>query len=202
VDVAKSNVAITPEVYSRLQEVVRVCTRTADTLWREKDVLTEEDIKGLFDESNSLIASRQRLIVDLARKRKEQREKAEESEPQNGGNGAKTKAKERTRGRDVPYLRPQNQLAEDVLYKPIYDPELRSVVVDVNMAHPFSKAVFSVSPGEGKKSVPRKATTAVQQLLYVLGHVEYSLDEDENNRQLLNRFRRYTSMNLRTLLAG
>ena len=201
VDVAKSNVTITPEVYSRLQELVRVCTRTADTLWREKDVLTEEDIKGLFDESNSLIASRQKLIVDLARKRKEQREKAEESEPQNGGSGGKAKAKEKTQRKDVPYLRPQNQMAEDVLYKPIYDPELRSVVVDVNMAHPFSKAVFSVSPGEGKKSVPRKATTAVQQLLYVLGHVEYSLDEDENNRQLLNRFRRYASMNLRTLLA-
>jgi hypothetical protein len=52
VDVAKSNVAITPEVLSRLQELVKVCTRTASTLWREKDVLTDEDIKGLFDKSN------------------------------------------------------------------------------------------------------------------------------------------------------
>jgi hypothetical protein len=202
VDVAKSNVTITPEVFSRLQELVRICTRTADTLWREKDVLTEEDIKGLFDESNSLIASRQRLIVDLARKRKEQREQAEEPQPQNGGSsGAKMKEKEKARKKDVPYLRPQDSLPEDVLYRPLYDPELRSVVVEVNLAHPFSKAVFSVSPGEGKKSVPRKATTAVQQLLYVLGHVECMLNDEGDNGDLMGQFRRYASMNLRALLA-
>lgn len=200
VDVAKSNVTVTPEVFAKLQELVKVCTRTADTLWREKDILTEDDIRGLFDETNSLIGSRQRLIVDLARKRREQREQAEESQPPAGANGTKAKAKEKAR-KDIPYVRAKDQLSEDVLYRPIYDAELRSVVVDVNMAHPFSKAVFSVSPGEGKKSVPRKATTAVQQLLYVLGHVEYSLNEDEDNRELLNQFRRYASMNLRALLA-
>lgn len=201
VDVAKSNLTITQEVFSRLQELVKVCTRTADTLWREKDVLTEEDIRDVFDESNSLIASRLRLIVDLARQRREQKKQAEETRPQNVTNGAKAKEKEKAQRKDIPYLRPQDQLPEDVLYRPIYDPELRSVVVDVNLAHPFSKAVFSVSPGEGKKSIPRKAATAVQQLLYVFGHVEWMLNEQEENRELMDQFRRYSSMNLRALLA-
>lgn len=198
VDVAKSTVTLTPEVFSRLLEVIKVCTKTAQTLWREKDILTEEDIQGLFDESNSLIASRQRLIVDLAKKRREQQRKAEGGPDAPSSEG---KQKGRSKHKDVPYLRPQNHLPEDVLYRPMFEPEMQAVVVDVNLAHPFSKAVFSISPGEGKRSVPRKATTAVQQLLYVLGQVEYSLNDNEDNRELLDQFRRYASMNLRALLA-
>jgi phage protein D len=156
-------------------------------------------LKAFSTNPTGLIASRQRLIVDLARQRKEQRKQAEEVQPQNDTNGVKTKERQKAQ-QDIPYLRSQNSLPEDVLYRPIYDPELRSVVVDVNLAHPFSKAVFSVSPGEGKKSIPRKATTAVQQLLYVFGHVEYMLNDDEN-QELMGQFRRYASMNLRALLA-
>lgn len=200
VDVAKSNVTLTPELMGKLQDLVRVCTKTADTLWRDKDVLTEEDIRSLFDESNSLIASRQRLIVDLAKKRREQQRKADDPQP-GATNGGGAKQKEKSRKKDVPYLRPQEHIAEDVLYRPIFDGEVNSVVVDVNMNHPFSKAVFSVSPGEGKKAVPRKATTAVQQLIYVLGHTEYQLNDDQENNELLQQFRRYASMNLRALLS-
>ncbi len=199
VDVAKSHITLTQEVFSRLSELVKVCTRTAQTLWREKDILTEDDIRGLFDESNSLIASRQRLIIDLAKKRREQQERAETDEPgRNGGRKGKKPAKAT---KEVAYLRPQSRLPEDVLYRPMYDPEVRSVVVDVNLDHPFSKAVFSVSPGEAKRSVPRKATTAVQQLLYVLGQAEYMLNDEEDNRELLDQFRRFASLNLRALLA-
>jgi hypothetical protein len=199
VDVAKSHISLSQEAFARLQELVKVCTRTADTLWREKDVLTEEDIKGLFDESNSLIASRQRLIIDLAKKRAEQREKAESTPP--GANGGRKGRQGKKSPKEIPYVRPQDTLPEDVLYRPIFDPELQSVVVDVNLAHPFSKAVFSVSPGEGKRSVPRRATTAVQQLLYVLGQVEWGLNDSEDNRELLDQFRKYCSLNLRALLA-
>ena len=84
---------------------------------------------------------------------------------------------------------------------PTANPAVQSVVVDINLAHPFSKAVFSVSPGEGKRSVPRRATTAVQQLIYVLGHVEHMLNDELENRELFEQFRRYASMNLRALLA-
>ena len=199
VDVAKSHITLTQEVFSRLSELVKVCTRTAQTLWREKDVLTDEDIRGLFDESNSLIASRQRLIIDLAKKRREQQERAETVEP--GKNGGKKGKKTGKASKEVAYLRPQSRLPEDVLYRPMYDPEVRSVVVDVNLDHPFSKAVFSVSPGEARRSVPRKATTAVQQLLYVLGQAEYMLNDEEDNRELLDQFRRFASLNLRALLA-
>jgi hypothetical protein len=199
VDVAKSHVTLSPDAYSQLQELVSVATKTADTLWREKDVLTEEDIKGLFDESNSLIASRHRLIVDLAKKRREKEAKAESAEPdKNDGHKGKPAPKVR---KDVPYVRPQESLPEDVLYRPMFDPDVQSVVVDINLAHPFSRAVFSVSPGEGKRSVPRRATTAVQQLMYVLGHVEYMLNDAAENRELLEQFRRYASLNLRALLA-
>ncbi|MDX6403866.1 MAG: hypothetical protein QOH70_1321 [Blastocatellia bacterium] len=199
VDVAKSHVTLSPEVFSRLQELASVAIKTAETLWREKDVLTEEDIKGVFDESNSLIASRHRLIIDLAKKRREKQAKAESGEPSKSGDSkGKTAPKSRE---DIPYLRPQESLPEDVLYRPIFDPEVQSVVVDINLAHPFSKAVFSVSPGEGKRTVPRKATTAVQQLIYVLGHVEHMLNDEPENRELLEQFRRYASMNLRALLA-
>ena len=199
VDVAKSHVGLSPEAISRLKEFVAVATKTAQTLWREKDVLTEEDIRGLFDESNSLIASRHRLIVDLAKKRREKEEKAESAEPAND-DSPNRKLKQKARD-DVPYLRPTEFLAEDVLYRPRFDPEVQAVVVDINLAHPFSKAVFSVSPGEGKRSVPRKATTAVQQLIYILGHAEHMLNDEPDNRELLAQFRRYASMNLRALLA-
>ena len=199
VDVAKSNVTLSPEAFSRLQELVGVATKTADTLWREKDVLTEDDIKSLFDESNSLIASRHRLIIDLAKKRREKEAKAESSEPEKA---TTPQQKGVTKRRDdIPYLRSQESLPEDVLYRPIFDPKVQSLVVDINLAHPFSKAVFSVSPGEGKRSVPRKATTAVQQLVYILGHAENMLNDEPENRELLEQFRRYVSMNLRALLA-
>jgi Histidine kinase-, DNA gyrase B-, and HSP90-like ATPase len=199
VDVAKSHVTLSPEVFSRLQELTNVAVKTAETLWREKDVLTQEDIKGVFDESNSLIASRHRLIVDLAKKRREKQAKAESSEPDKiASSQVKPTSKVRE---DIPYVRPQEFLPEDVLYRPIFDPAVQAVVVDINLAHPFSKAVFSVSPGEGKRAVPRKATTAVQQLMYVLGHVEHMLNDEPENRELFEQFRRYASMNLRALLA-
>src|SRR5262249_41579406 len=110
VDVAKSHVTLSPDAYSQLQELVSIATKTADTLWREKDVLTEEDIKGLFDESNRLIASRHQLIVDLAKKRREKQAKAESAEAgKDGGRKEKTKAK---KADEVPYLRPQESLPE------------------------------------------------------------------------------------------
>jgi hypothetical protein len=199
VDVAKSHVTLSPEVFSRLQELASVAIKTAETLWREKDVLTQEDIKGVFDESNSLIASRHRLIIDLAKKRRQKQAMAESTEPdKNVISAGKVAPKVRE---DIPYLRPQESLPEDVLYRPIFDPAVQSVVVDINLAHPFSKAVFSVSPGEGKRTIPRRATTAVQQLMYVLGHVEHMLNDEPENRELLEQFRRYASMNLRALLA-
>jgi hypothetical protein len=195
VDVAKSNVNVSPEAAAALQEKVRICTQTAQTLWREKDVLTTEDIKGLFDESNRLISSRQKLLVDTARKRREDANEKNDPERKPTQKGVPKTRK------DVPYLLPKDSLPEDVLYRPLYSGDLQNVVVEVNLSHPFSKAVFSVSPGEGKKAVPRKATTAAQQLLYILGHAEYSLAGDGENRQLLEQFRRYASMNLRALLA-
>jgi hypothetical protein len=138
--------------------------------------------------------------VDLAKKRREKEERAESDEPVMTSDGPELKQTQKSRD-DVPYLRPMESLAEDVLYRPRFDPEVQAIVVDINLAHPFSKAVFSVSPGEGKRSVPRKATTAVQQLIYILGHAEHMLNDDPDNRDLLAQFRRYASMNLRALLA-
>jgi hypothetical protein len=156
-------------------------------------VLTPDDIQGLFDESNRLIASRHKLLVEALKKRKADwaaRKKA----------AAAGAGKEKAQRLNAPYLRPMKSLPEDVLYRPLLDADLGGLVVEVNVAHPFSKAVFEVSPGDGRKSVPRRATTAIQQLLYVLGYCEDLSDEGEH-QELFEQFRRYVSMNLRALLA-
>jgi hypothetical protein len=195
VDVAKSTVTATPEIQQKLQEMVTIARKTAETLWRERDVLTEEDIVGLFDESNRLIGARTNLLVETAVTRKANKK------PSNGKVVVETPpAKPKAKPQDIPYLIPKESLPGDVLYRPIYDGELQSVVVEINLSHPFSKAVFSVSPGEGRGSLPRKATTATQQLLFVLGAAEYGLAGDDGNEKLLEQFRRYASMNLRALL--
>lgn len=210
VDVAKSSVILAPDASSRLQELVNICTKTADTLWRERDVLKPEDIKEVFQETNRLIESRHRLLVDIARKRKIQREKESTTTTttEKSTNTAAKKVEKKPVTPEKPekretasYLVPRDSLPEDVLYRPIFHPDLKTVVVEVNLSHPFSKAIFAISASEGKGTLPRKATTAAQQLLFVLGDVEHSLNDDDMNRELFNQFRRYASMNLRALLA-
>jgi len=229
VDVAKSVVTVTPEVQQKLQEMVQVSRKTAETLWREKDVLTEEDVKGLFDETNRLIASRSNLLAETAESRKK---KARVSSPsaqrssagngqvptngqQTGGPAGSTAAVQtslpgkaaapalppkKTIPRDIPYLQPVDTLPADVLYRPIWNGDLAAVVVQINRSHPFYKAVFSSSSGEGRDSLPRTAATATQQLIYTLGSTEWSLSVDEDQERLFEQYRRYASMNLRALL--
>jgi hypothetical protein len=196
VDVAKSTIMLSQELTNRLQECVSNCTKTANVLWREFDVITPEDIKGLFDESNRLIASRAKL---LAKKR---------VTPKNGKVTAKkpmaTPAKPTVNGdtkEEAPYLVPVDSLPDGVLYRPIWNGQTETVVVEVNLSHAFSKAVFSVSPEEAKKKIPRKATTAVQQLIYILGSTEYAFD-DKETEVLFEQFRKHASLNLTGLLTG
>ena len=75
-------------------------------------------------------------------------------------------------------------------------------MIEVNVSHPFAKAVFEGEADNAKRSVPRRATTAIQQLLYVLGHSEFHMsdDEDGENALLFEQYRRYLSMNLSALL--
>jgi long-subunit acyl-CoA synthetase (AMP-forming) len=75
-------------------------------------------------------------------------------------------------------------------------------VVEVNLSHPFSKAVFEVSHAE-ITSVPRRATNAVQQLLYILGYCEFTMvgeDENDDDARMFEQYRRYVSMNIEALL--
>jgi hypothetical protein len=216
VDVAKSVVTVTPEVTQKLQEMVLISRKTAETLWREKDVLTDEDVKGLFDESNKLIGSRANLLVDSIQARKK-KAKVQEGQtvpaannktqpaavphPQPGPKSQQTqKLLPKPAHKDVPYLRPVESLPADVLYRPIFNPGLQSVVVEVNKQHPFYKAVFSTSSGEGRDSLPRRATTATQQLIYVLGVTEWGLATEDDQERLFEQYRRFASMNLRALL--
>jgi histidine kinase/DNA gyrase B/HSP90-like ATPase len=224
VDVAKSVVTVTPEVQQKLQEFVQVSRKTAETLWREKDVLTEEDVKGLFDETNRLIASRSNLLAETAesRKKKARASSASSARPphvngnsaagarQTGtsssgpatlpGKAAPALPASKTSPRDIPYLQQVDTLPADVLYRPIWNGDLSAVVVQINRSHPFYKAVFSSSPGEGRDSLPRTAATATQQLIYTLGSTEWSLAVDEDQERLFEQYRRYASMNLRALL--
>ena len=227
VDVAKSVVTVTPEVQQKLQEMVQVARKTAETLWREKDVLTEEDVKGLFDETNRLIASRSNLLAETAESRKkkarsgvaaanQQKTNGQSVAPAKDGSAAPVAPTipsatalpgrpaalpgRKTMPQDIPYLQPVDSLPADVLYRPIWNGDLSSVVVQINRSHPFYKAVFSTSKGEGRDSLPRTATTATQQLIYVLGSTEWSLSPDEDQERLFEQYRRYASMNLRALL--
>lgn len=207
VDVAKSVVTVTPEVTQKLQEMVLISRKTAETLWREKDVLTDEDVKGLFDESNKLIGSRANLLVDSVQARKKKaKAQAEPTPPPNGSKEQETRTapppqpSPKPAYQDIPYLQPVESLPADVLYRPIYNGELKAVVVQVNKQHPFYKAVFSSSSGEGRDSLPRRATTATQQLIYVLGLTEWGLTDDADQERLFEQFRRFASMNLRALL--
>ncbi|MFX9031527.1 hypothetical protein ABTN13_20695, partial [Acinetobacter baumannii] len=59
--------------------------------------------------------------------------------------------------------------------------------------------------GNSKRAVPRRATTAIQQLLYVLGYCEYTMsgdddDDDGETTRLFEQYRRYLSMNVTALL--
>jgi hypothetical protein len=195
VDVAKSTVLLSEEVANKLKPFVTTALRTADTLWREKDILTPNDIQGLFDESNRLIASRHKLLIEALKKRKAELGQRKRPAPRADKGGKKEQA---TKGA---FLRPVASLPQDVLYRPLLDGDVGGLVVEVNLAHPFSKALFEVSASQGKKSIPRRATTAIQQLLYVLGYCEDSLSDDNEQRELFEQFRRYVSMNLRALLA-
>jgi hypothetical protein len=194
VDVAKSTILLSQEAASRLQEFVSNSIKTADVLWRERDVITPDDIKGLFDESNRLIASRIKL---LAKKRVSPKTgKIKSRKALVPGPGPKLDLRD-----EAAYLVPVETLPEGVLYRPMWNGDSDGVVVEVNLSHPFSKAVFSVTPEEAKKRVPRKATTAVQQLLYILGSTEYTFD-NEDATQLFDAFRKHASLNLSALLAG
>lgn len=76
-----------------------------------------------------------------------------------------------------------------------------------SLSLPFAKAVFEASGGEStlansNRSVPRRATTAMQQLLYVLGYCEFTMSDDEDGEtvRLFEQYRRYVSMNVTALL--
>src|SRR5581483_5663088 len=225
VDVAKSGATVTPEVQQKLQEMVQISRKTAETLWREKDVLTEEDVNGLFDETNRLIASRSNLLAETAESRKKKARasnapavstsqgsgKAHAGAPQSGTSQTAQVSSQgksatpavqgaKTSPRDIPYLQQVDTLPADVLYRPIWNGDLKAVVVQINRSHPFYKAVFSSSPGEGRDSLPRTAATATQQLIYTLGSTEWSLVVDEDQERLFEQYRQYASMNLRALL--
>jgi histidine kinase/DNA gyrase B/HSP90-like ATPase len=226
VDVAKSVVNVTPEVVQKLQEMVTICRKTCDTLWRERDVVTDEDINSMFDDTNKLIASRANLLVESidARKKKARAAGGHGSRPTPAAGSAAAPAAvptPPTKGiqpaptatpvkqlppaakvppRDIPYLQPVQSLPADVLYRPIWSGDVNAVVVQVNKSHPFYKAVFSSSSGEGRDSLPRAAATATQQLIFVLGATEWNVATDEELERLFEQYRRFASMNLRALL--
>lgn len=208
VDVAKSTTLLSPEATAALQPLIKAATSTADTLWREKDVLTRDDIAGLFDESNRLIGSRQKLLVEAASKRKmATKAQARKVPPATRTNTGPTPTPQTVPGIGATgqktgpgmFLRPQDTLPEDFVYRPWF--ENGDFMVEVSLAHPFSKAVFEVPPGEGKKGLQRRATTAIQQLIYLLGYCEWGLTDEPETREMFEQFRRYLSMNLRALLA-
>lgn len=199
VDVAKSAVNLSPEAKSKIQDLVTTSTRTADLLWRERDVLTQEDIQSLFDEANRLIAAKAKLLVKrVDPKTGKVTARVSTSPPQPTPATGSVKGTP-SASEDVPYILPVDSLPGGVLYRPRFDGDVGGVVVDVNLAHPFAKAVFNVAPdGDGNRRVLRKAATATQQLLYVLGSSEYQFPPENND--LFEQFRKLTSLNLSAIV--
>jgi hypothetical protein len=235
VDVAKSTIVLDDEAEAKLRPLFRDSARTADTLWRQKDVPTKVEIEDLFNESNRLIGSRANLLIEAInqkpgelriRKPKPKIRPAPSvsaphaspstsTDPSPGGADVSAPGDAPLAPTSVPpsktksklggYLRPVEQLPDGVLYRPLMDADV-GLVVEVNISHPFAKAVFEAS-GEStsagtKRTVPRLASTAIQQLLYVLGFCEFTMSDDENGdtARLFDQYRRYLSMNVTALL--
>jgi hypothetical protein len=231
VDVAKSTIVLDDEAEAKLKDLVRDAARTADTLWRQKDVPTKVEIEELFDESNRLIGSRANLLVEAINQKKGELRVprrgpvvapprpitpavAEDTNPPvdapaapaNPEAEAATAPPSPKRGFS-PYLRAVDNLPDGVLYRPLMDGEVGGLVVEINISHPFAKAVFEAAApdagaGNGKRAVPRRATTAIQQLLYVLGYCEYTMSDDDDGEtsRLFDQYRRYLSMNVTALI--
>ena len=233
VDVAKSTIVLDDEAEAKLKEFFRDSARTADTLWRQKDVPTKVEIDELFNESNRLIGSRANLLIEAINQKKgelrvprrgpvvalpkptpvvvENPNAPAEDVPAPAATdpGEGTPPPVVKRG-FAPYLRAVDSLPDGVLYRPLLDGEVGGLVVEVNISHPFAKAVFEAAgveagAGNGKRAIPRRATTAIQQLLYVLGYCEYTMsgdddDEDGETARLFEQYRRYLSMNVTALL--
>lgn len=230
-DVAKSTIVLDDEAEAKLEKMFSDSTKTAQALWRQKDVPTKVEIEELFNESNRLIGSRANLLIEAINQKPGElrvRKPGSNVRPiakppgQTGVNqpsvenqpgqapglsvtsddtvsvAAPTSASSGLGG----FLRPSDQLPDGVLYRPLRDPEV-GLVVEVNVSHPFAKAVFEAS-GEAesasKRSVPRRATTAIQQLLYVLGFCEFTMSDEEETQRLFDQYRRYVSMNVTALL--
>ena len=207
----RSKVTIVPseDALSKMRPHVIAALKTANIMWREKDVLSPDDIRDLFKETNSLIESRAKLLVAAVQTRRRQIKTKEKPAPPpspaqpslESAAGIESEPKTSARTRDAGgYPRPVDHLPGDVLYRPRHDGDVEGVVVDINLGHPFSKAVFEVSPTDTKRAVPRRATTAIQQLLYVLGFCEFTMGDDEEIERQFEQFRRYASMNLSALL--
>lgn len=230
VDVAKSTIVLDDEAEAKLKDLFRDAARTADTLWRQKDLPTKMDIDQLFNESNRLIGSRANLLISAVNQKKGELRVAKRgpvapprpvppaksgevgapvgSLTAERGGASDTDAKPSSVVRGFsPYLRAVDSLPDGVLYRPLMDGEVGGLVVEINLSHPFAKAVFEApvtetSASNGKRAVPRRATTAIQQLLYVLGYCEYTMSDDEDGEtgRLFDQYRRYLSMNVTALL--
>jgi hypothetical protein len=239
VDVAKSTIVLDDEAEAKLKGLFKDAARTADALWRQKDVLTKAEIDDLFNESNRLIGSRANLLIAAIKQKPgelrtrkpalvptttqpipEHGDAPVAAPPQSGGelgevgqaalgqpSGVAAPNLPSSRRGFAGYLRPVDNLPGAVLYRPLMDGEVGGLVVEVNVSHPFAKAVFEASGGEStsanaNRSVPRRATTAMQQLLYVLGYCEFTMSdyEDGETARLFEQYRRYVSMNVTALL--
>jgi len=236
IDVAKSTIVLDDEAEAKLKALFRDSARTADTLWRQKDVPTKVEIDELFNESNRLIGSRANLLIAAIKQKKGELRvpkrgpvlpppKLTPTPPtvveSPGPSADATSDDEFTSTAEnpteptpspkrgfSPYLRAVDSLPDGVLYRPLMDGEVGGLVVEVNLSHPFAKAVFEAAAvegggGNGKRAVPRRATTAIQQLLYVLGYCEYTMsgdDDDDETARMFEQYRRYLSMNVTALL--
>ena len=67
--------------------------------------------------------------------------------------------------------------------------------------HLLRRAGFGAGQDEIDDYLELGLSTAIQQLLYVLGYCEDSLSDEPEQREVFEQFRRYVSMNLRALLA-
>lgn len=225
VDVAKSTIGLDDEAEVKLKDLFRDGARTADTLWRQKDLPTKAEIDELFNESNRLIGSRANLLISAVNQKKGELRVPRRGPvvapprptvPPSGGNSGLQVDPSATTGNAqhdasdtesnakrgfAPYLRAVDNLPDGVLYRPLIDGDVGGLVVEVNISHPFARAVFEAPVADtGQRTVPRRATTAIQQLLYVLGYCEYTMSDDDETVRLFDQNRRYLSMNLTALL--
>lgn len=206
-DVAKRRVVLPDHVRSQLERAFTPALHMSTQMWRTAaDKVTRSKTGGespsIHRQSSSQINAKDGLMATGRKERTTPRQKAEQASKTAKKLPRITQPpKDKVRIIEVP------DLPDGLLWQPGYD-ENGQVYVQVNRSHPFYVKVYR--PGEDADDrdnrehnrEQREFVEAVDYLLWGLSHAEFNIGYDDQDKiEMMERIRRFTSSNLRTLLS-